>query len=261
MIAVMNGDALGITKTATTVSVSFSILPRVLVSTTLALWVLRTRLQMTYLICLVRSLEIAVRAWERRVWGNSEFLCKVQKEKYKLKKRQNKKLSFLGCNTLRTSPPSREKDLPSFEACGTCYLSVGSSKASLVAQMVKNLPEMQETRVPSLDQEDPLEKGMATHSNILSWWIPMSRGAWRATVLGVTKSQTQQSTYHLHFSKAKQSKRAIFKALLELRCYRKFTLGRRDCGLRSAEKRLRNAGVRFDLLSLKLRKLELKSVF
>lgn len=67
MIAVMNGDALGITKTATTVSVSFSILPRVLVSTTLALWVLRTRLQMTYLICLVRSLEIAVRAWERRV--------------------------------------------------------------------------------------------------------------------------------------------------------------------------------------------------
>lgn len=66
MTAVMNGDALGIAKTAITVSVS-SILPRVLVSTTLALWVLRTPLQMTYLVCLVRSLEIAVRPWERRV--------------------------------------------------------------------------------------------------------------------------------------------------------------------------------------------------
>ena len=41
-----------------------------------------------------------------------------------------------------------------------------------VAQFVKNLPAMQETRVPSLGQEDPLEKGMATHSNILVWRIP-----------------------------------------------------------------------------------------
>ena len=38
--------------------------------------------------------------------------------------------------------------------------------------MVKNLPAKQETRVQSLDQEDPLEKGMATHSNILAWEIP-----------------------------------------------------------------------------------------
>ena len=37
--------------------------------------------------------------------------------------------------------------------------------------MVKNLPAMQETHVQSLDQEDPLEKGMATHSNILPWKI------------------------------------------------------------------------------------------
>ena len=43
--------------------------------------------------------------------------------------------------------------------------------ASLVAQMVKNLPEMQETWVSSLIQEDPLEKGMATHSSILAWRI------------------------------------------------------------------------------------------
>ena len=44
--------------------------------------------------------------------------------------------------------------------------------ASLVAQMVKNLPAMQETQVWSLDQEDPLEEGMATHSSILAWRIP-----------------------------------------------------------------------------------------
>ena len=44
--------------------------------------------------------------------------------------------------------------------------------ASLVAQMVKNLPAMQETLVQSLDQEDPLEKGMATPSSVLSWRIP-----------------------------------------------------------------------------------------
>ena len=43
--------------------------------------------------------------------------------------------------------------------------------ASLVAQMVNNLPIMQETWVQSLDQEDPLEKGMATHSSILAWRI------------------------------------------------------------------------------------------
>ena len=44
-------------------------------------------------------------------------------------------------------------------------------------------------RVRSLGREDPLEKGMATHSSILAWKIPMDRGAWRATVLGVLKSQ------------------------------------------------------------------------
>ena len=44
--------------------------------------------------------------------------------------------------------------------------------ASLVAQTVKNLPAMQEIEVQSLDWEDPLEKGMATHSSILTWIIP-----------------------------------------------------------------------------------------
>ena len=43
---------------------------------------------------------------------------------------------------------------------------------SLVAQTVKNLPAMWKTRVQSLGEEDPLEKGMATHSSILDWRIP-----------------------------------------------------------------------------------------
>ena len=46
------------------------------------------------------------------------------------------------------------------------------NEASLVAQIVKNLPAKWETRVPSLGWEDPLEKGMATHSSILAWRIP-----------------------------------------------------------------------------------------
>ena len=45
-------------------------------------------------------------------------------------------------------------------------------RASLVAQLVKNPPAMQETLVQSLGREDPLEKGVATHSSILAWRIP-----------------------------------------------------------------------------------------
>ena len=62
-----------------------------------------------------------------------------------------------------------------------------------MAQTVKNLPAMQETWVRSLGGEDPLEKGIATHSSILAWRIPMDRGAWQATVHGVAKSRTQLS--------------------------------------------------------------------
>ena len=59
--------------------------------------------------------------------------------------------------------------------------------------MVKNLPALRETWVPSLGSEDPLEEGMATHSSILAWRIPMDRGAWWATVCGVAKNWTQLS--------------------------------------------------------------------
>ena len=65
--------------------------------------------------------------------------------------------------------------------------------------MVKNQPAMWETLVWVLCWEDPLEEGMANHSSILAWRIPMDRGAWWATVHGVTKSQTWLSTWSNHF--------------------------------------------------------------
>ena len=68
--------------------------------------------------------------------------------------------------------------------------------ASLMAQLVKNPPAMQETWVQSLDWKDPLDKGKATHSSILAWRIP-----W--TVHGVKKSQTRLNDFHFHFWRRK----------------------------------------------------------
>ena len=62
--------------------------------------------------------------------------------------------------------------------------------ASLVAQRLKHLPGMRETWVRSLGREDPLEEGMATHSTVLAWRIPMDRGVWEAIVQGVAESRT-----------------------------------------------------------------------
>ena len=72
------------------------------------------------------------------------------------------------------------------------------SWASLVAQTVKNPPAMWETRVRSLDWEDPLEEGMATYSSSLAWRIPIDRGAWWATVHRVSKSWTSLSDKAQH---------------------------------------------------------------
>ena len=52
-----------------------------------------------------------------------------------------------------------------------------SLKSPLVAQTIKNMPALLETLVQSLGWQDPLEKGMATHSNILAWTIPQTKEA------------------------------------------------------------------------------------
>ena len=62
--------------------------------------------------------------------------------------------------------------------------------------MVKNLPATQETWVGSLGQEDPLEKGMATHSSILAWRVPWTEEPGRLQLQGHKESDT---TERLHF--------------------------------------------------------------
>ena len=62
--------------------------------------------------------------------------------------------------------------------------------ASLVSQSVKNLPAMQETRVQSLGQEDPLEKEMAAHSSVLAWRTPWIVESGRLRSMGLQESDT-----------------------------------------------------------------------
>ena len=75
--------------------------------------------------------------------------------------------------------------------CLALLLGVPSGSA------VKNTPAVQELprdAVQSMGWEDPLEEGMATHSSVLAWRIPMDRGAWRATVHVVMESDTTEVT-------------------------------------------------------------------
>ena len=76
--------------------------------------------------------------------------------------------------------------------------------ASLVAQLVKNLPAMHETCVQSLGWEDPLEKGTAAHSSILAWRIPWT------VVYGVTKSETRLSDLHFQLSLGHRTRHWVF---------------------------------------------------
>ena len=64
---------------------------------------------------------------------------------------------------------------------------ISLSGASLIAQLVKNLPAMQETLVRSLGWEDPMEKGKATHSSILAWRTPWTDSPWGRKESGTTE--------------------------------------------------------------------------
>ena len=89
------------------------------------------------------------------------------------------------CRTSVIPHPGEPELPPGFWRVDT---SLCPPQASLVAQTVKNPPAMQEIWVPSLGREDPLEKGMATHSNILAWRIPWME----ASVHGVTETDTTE---------------------------------------------------------------------
>ena len=76
-----------------------------------------------------------------------------------------------------------------------------------MAQMVKTLAAMQETQVPSLGQEDSLEKKMATYSSIPVWRIPWMEKTGRLhTVHGVAKSWTRLSNFTFHLLRIKAPK-------------------------------------------------------
>ena len=76
--------------------------------------------------------------------------------------------------------------------------------ASLVAQTVKNLPAMQETWVQSLGQEDPLEKGMASHSSILAWRIWWTEEPGGVQSWGRKESDTSEFILYRIHSSAKE---------------------------------------------------------
>ena len=84
------------------------------------------------------------------------------------------------------------------------FPNIYQNEGSLVAQVVENLPAMQETQVWSLGQEDPLEKGMAIHSSILAWSIPwkeeldglQSMGSQKVKHNGATEWLTSSFPYH-----------------------------------------------------------------
>ena len=88
-----------------------------------------------------------------------------------------------------------------------------------MAQTVKNPPTMWETWVQSLGWEDPLEKGMATHSSILAWRIPMDRGDWRAAVSPWSYKKSDMAE-QLSTSKLKKAEYQRIDAF-ELWCWRR----------------------------------------
>ena len=105
---------------------------------------------------------------------------------------ENKKQATLGTHMARTLTglPLRKTEEFKFKR---------KPHASVVAQVVKNPPAVQETWVQSLGWEDPLEKGMAIHSSILAWRIRWTEEPWKATVhRGCKESDATESLTHTH---------------------------------------------------------------
>ena len=119
---------------------------------------------------------------DRIVWQKPNQHCKA----IILQLKKKKKLNLVNLQSL-------SKTLLTLLPHTAFFPDLNKNYPSLEAQTVKNPPAMRETWVQSLDWEDPLEEGMATHSSIHTWRIPMDRGAWQATVHGVTNSRTQLS--------------------------------------------------------------------
>ena len=83
---------------------------------------------------------------------------------------------------------------PSWKGFEHYLASMQNEHNCVIAQMVKNLPVMQETWVRSLGQEDPLEKGMATHSSVLAWRIPWTEEPGRLQSMGLQSVRNHWAT-------------------------------------------------------------------
>ena len=94
-----------------------------------------------------------------------------------------------------------------------------SDWASLVAQTVKNLSAMQETEVRSLGQEDPLEKGMATHSRILAWRIPWTEDLVGYSPWGHKKSDMTEQLTHSSDYGYRESSRSVYYFFFNNHCH------------------------------------------
>ena len=79
----------------------------------------------------------------------------------------------------------------------------------------KEFPSIRETWVQSLSSENPLEEGMATHSSILAWRIPMDRGAWLSTIQRITKNQTWLRQLSMHNSRLGHSSNGDVEATVQ----------------------------------------------
>ena len=99
----------------------------------------------------------------------------------------------LQADTLPSEPPGNTTiQKHQFFSSAFFIVQLSHPLASLVAQMVKYLPAMWETRVQPLGQEDPLEKGTATHSRILAWRIPWTEEPGGLQLKGVAESDTTE---------------------------------------------------------------------
>ena len=123
----------------------------------------------------------------------------LKKKKSKGLKKEMSKGKVRWCSGAIYSISRQEKNPKSFVIqLSSCFLFPFKEKPplELVTHMVKNLPAIQETGVQSLDWEDPLEKGMATHSSVLAWRIPWTEGSGRLQSIELQRAMTEQLTLH-----------------------------------------------------------------
>ena len=85
------------------------------------------------------------------------------------------------------------------------------AQQALVAQMVKNLPAVQETQVQSLGWEDPLEKRMATHASIVAWRIPRTEEPGRLQSMScMSWTRLSNSHFHIHNNKNEKTQALVY---------------------------------------------------